>query len=456
MRQIKFFILNNFLLVILITLYGNVIYAQKKSVARAAAVAGFRAAVVKTDITPQTPQWLRGYDPRQSTGVQDKLYLRIVALDDGRNQFFLVSSDLVGMPPAEYERVASLLKSRYGINPLNVWWSATHTHSAPEIGAQFRGISYPSMAKRAKLAAQHEIDTLYTAMLEQKLIDGIIEARSKLAPARLGVGWGFSQANINRRAIDVDGKASLGLNPDGAVDRRIGLLRIDKEDGNPLVLIANYPMHGTVMNGENTMISGDAPGIVSEYVEQQIGAPVLYINGAAGNLAPIYSVYPNSRSGHLGQFRVLLGDKILEANRKILSTTDTVRLVVGSVTVETPRKPDLGWSPDLSNYTRTTKTGVNMVRLPIRFLKINDDIAIWSAPVELFCEISNEIRQRSPFPFTFYFGYTNGSLGYLTTAEAWEHDGYEPSVSPFTPAAEKDLTEAVISYLQSEMRSPGH
>src|SRR6185503_2550219 len=116
-----------------------------------------------------------------------------------------------------------------------------------------------------------------------------------------------------------DGKASLGLNPDGAVDRRIGLLRIDKEDGSPLALIANYAIHGTVLGPSNLEISGDAPGIVSEYVEQKIGAPVLFINGAAGNMAPIYSVYPNPESGHLSQFKVLLGDKILEAYKKISS-----------------------------------------------------------------------------------------------------------------------------------------
>ncbi len=453
MKRTKFSVLNIFIPAVLIILSSNVTSAQKKSAAGNMASEGFRAAVVKINITPQTQQWLRGYNPRQSTGVLDSLYLRIVALDDGKTQFFLVSTDIVGMPPPEYDRVASLLKSRYGISPLNVWWSSTHTHSAPEIAAQFRGVPFPSMANRAKLADGHATDTVYTAMLERKIIGGIIEARGKLAPARIGMGWGFSLANINRRAIDIDGKASLGLNPDGAVDRRIGLLRIDKEDGNPLALIANYPMHGTVMSGENTKISGDAPGVVSEYVEKNIGAPVLYINGAAGNLAPIYSVYPNARSGHLGQFRVLLGDRILEANSKITSTTGSVRLVVGSLMVETPRRSDLGWSPDLGNYTRTTASGVNMVRLPIRFLKINDDIAIWSAPVELFCEISNEIRQRSPFPYTFYFGYTNGSLGYLTTAAAWDHDGYEPSVSPFTPAAEKDLIEAVLGYLQGEMRS---
>ena len=38
---------------------------------------------------------------------------------------------------------------------------------------------------------------------------------------------------------------------------------------------------------------------------------------------------------------------------------------------------------------------------------------IWSAPVELFCEIAMDVRQRSPFAYTLYFGYTNGWLGYL-------------------------------------------
>ena len=288
-------------------------------------------------------------------------------------------------------------------------------------------------------------------MLYGKLIDGIREAREQLAPARLGVGWGFSQANINRRAVDIDGEASLGLNPDGPVDRRIGMLRIEKENGTVMALIANYPIHGTVLGGENQLISGDAPGIVSTYVEEKTGAPLIFINGAAGNLAPIYSVYPTPESGHLGEFRVLLGDKILDANRKISTTTNEVVLNSGAITVETPRRAGLSWPAHFASYTRTTNTGVNMVRLPIRFLRINEDIAIWSAPVELFCEISNEIRDRSPFPYTFYFGYTNGWLGYLLTAEEYKHGGYEPTVSPYTPQAAGDLTEAVVAHLQGEM-----
>ena len=89
------------------------------------------------------------------------------------------------------------------------------------------------------------------------------------------------------------------------------------------------------------------------------------------------------------------------------------------------------------------------MRLPVRFLKINDEVAIWSAPIELFVEVANEVRDRSPFPYTFYFGYCNGALGYLPTEAGWKEGGYETRVSPFTPAAAKDLTESVVNYLES-------
>jgi neutral ceramidase len=120
--------------------------------------------------------------------------------------------------------------------------------------------------------------------------------------------------------------------------------------------------------------------------------------------------------------------------------------------VEGERKPGLGWPEALKKYSRTAKQGTNLVRLPVNFLKINDNIGIWAAPLELFCEISNEIRDRSPFPFTFYYGYTNGWLGYLPTEEEWKHGGYEVDVvSPYTPAMGRTLIENVVSYFEGEL-----
>ena len=406
----------------------------------------FRASVVKIDITPDKPQWLLGYGPRQSTGVHDHIYHRIVAMDDGKTQFFLVSTDICLYSPSVYDEITKRLAAEAGINPLQVWWSTTHTHAAPEVGPP--GLGAVFMGERY----EHDHNTEYSARTEKALIDGIKEARAKLQPARLGVGVGFANATINRRALDKEGEAFLGLNPYGPVDHQIGLIRLEKADGSPLAFIANYAMHGTVLGDENNKITGDAPGTVAEYVEQQLGAPMLYINGAAGNIAPIYTVYPDFESGHLSQFRVLLGDRIIEANSHLGPTTSDVELNLGEKIVETPRKPGFGWAPDLGNYLRTTSTGATMIRLPIRFLRINNDVAIWTAPLELFCEVAIDVRNNSNFPYTFYFGYTNGWLGYLPTKEEFAHKGYEPKTSPFTDNGADDLAHAVTTYLAGKSR----
>jgi lysophospholipase L1-like esterase len=430
------------LLIISLLLYSNISFEQGNSQFNHK---GFRAAVVKVNITPEDSQYMLGYGPRKSTAIRDSIYHRIVVMDDGKMQFALVSTDICICNCAEYDRIALKISKELGISPQNFWWTTTHTHSAPEVGPA--GLDSLFLGDRY----DHDRDAKYAALVENRMINGIRQAQKDLKPAKLGVGWGYSQANINRRAKDIDDVAFLGMDPDGATDRKIGIIRLDKVDGSPLAIIANYPIHGTCLGG-TAYISGDVPGVVSEYVQQQLGVPCLFINGAAGNLAPIYSVGNNVEDPFLNQFRTLLGDKILEANSKII-TNKEVKLYSQEIVVETPRKKDLGWPFSYGKYTRTTLSGENMVRIPIQFLKINDDIAIWNGPCEMFCEISNEVRSRSPFPYTFYYGYANGWLGYVPTEEEWKYKGYEPSVSPFTPIAAKDITESVVGVLQGKLYS---
>jgi hypothetical protein len=410
------------------------------------AVGNFRAAVTKVDITPSGSKWLAGYPARKSTGIHDHIFHRVVALDDGRTQFFLISSDLCLFAPSVYDELTAELKSETGIEPVQVWWTVTHTHSAPEFGPP--GLPRVMMPERYN----HEPDQEYTARVETLLIDGIKEARAKLAPARLVVGTGFSAANINRRARDVNGHISLGLNPDGPADRQIGVIRLEHPDGTPIALIANYSMHGTALGQENTLITGDVPGTVEAYVEQKIGAPMLFINGAAGNLAPIYTVQPSFDAFHITEFDVLLGDRILAANRSLGMATSQVRLRPSENVVETPRRAGFGWDKSLGNYLHAAGGEAGTIRMPVRFLIINDEVALWSAPVELFCEISMNVRDHSPYPHTFYFGYANGWLGYLPTRQAFAEGGYETQTNPFTEQVENDLTNVVIAYLQGHGR----
>jgi hypothetical protein len=209
-------------------------------------------------------------------------------------------------------------------------------------------------------------------------------------------------------------------------------------------------MHGTVLGGQSKEISGDGPGVVASYLEEKLGAPALYINGAAGNIAPIYTVQPDIKRAHLGEFRVLLGDRILNANRSLGPGGD-VELWLGEKWIETPRKAGMGWPVDLPSYASKNPGGTDLVRIPVRFLRIGDSV-LWAAPVELFCEIAIRVRNESPFRNTFFLGYANGWLGYLPTAEAFREGGYEPRTSPFSEQVEKDFGDGVVSFLHGMPR----
>ena len=403
----------------------------------APARADLRAAAAKVDITPRNSQWLLGYQARQSDGVLDHIYHRVLALDAGGTPFYLISTDVCLLSPSFHDAVMRELQTRTGVDPAHVWWSVTHTHAAPELGP-------PDMYKVLLGRSDHEWDREYTKLVVDALIEAVKTAHDTLEPARLSVATTAANANINRRARDVDGKTSLGLNPDGPVDRQVNLIRVQRPDGSPIALVVNYAMHGTVMSGQNLKISGDAPGVVAAYVEEQLGGTVLYINGAAGNIAPIYSVYADPSSGHLSQFRVLLGDRVISAVRAMPSGTDRVVIRHARQVVETPRRADLSWPDEMATYATNDR---QRLRLPLRFVAINDNV-IWSAPVEMFCEIAMGIRERSPFKQTFYFGYTNGWFGYLPTARGFDEGGYEPRTSPFTSQVESDLTTAVNGFLR--------
>ena len=125
-----------------------------------------------------------------------------------------------------------------------------------------------------------------------------------------------------------------------------------------------------------------------------------------------------------------------------------MNLRASRIVVETPKRPELKWSDELKDYLRVSPDGTETLLVPLRFLSINEDTVIWSAPLELFCEISNEIRDRSPFANTFYFGYTSGTLCYLPTEQEYLAGGYEPKTSPFTASAAGHLSAAVNRHLR--------
>ncbi|HID23490.1 MAG TPA: hypothetical protein EYP14_13985, partial [Planctomycetaceae bacterium] len=186
-------------------------------------------------------------------GVHDRIYHRVAALHDGRTTFLLVSSDICTISPAFYLAFCKRLELQTGIKPGQVWWCTTHTHSAPHVGPHDLGPLFAGTLGD-RFSIQH--DTAYWTWVTDRLFEGIGRARLGLQPARLGIGTGTARANVNRRQRRPDGRIVLGVNPDGPVDRQIGLLRLERNDGTLFGLVANYAIHGTALGGGNKLISG--------------------------------------------------------------------------------------------------------------------------------------------------------------------------------------------------------
>ena len=91
--------------------------------------------------------------------------------------------------------------------------------------------------------------------------------------------------------------------------------------------------------------------------------------------------------------------------------------------------------------------GETTITLPFTAVSIGD-IAFAAAPYEMFDTNGVEIRNASPFNMTFICAYTNGHMGYIPSALAFPHGGYEVYVSRFVSGTAETTVNTIVSMLQ--------
>src|SRR5205807_1389453 len=53
-----------------------------------------------------------------------------------------------------------------------------------------------------------------------------------------------------------------------------------------IALVWTFAIHGTVLGARNLRLSGDVMGVASRELERDLGIPVLFVNGAVGDVSP--------------------------------------------------------------------------------------------------------------------------------------------------------------------------
>lgn len=411
-----------------------------------------RAGVGRVNITPAIGAWLVGFAGRAGgcSSIHDDLLATALVLESGDERVAIVSCDIISVHPELIRQTRELAHAATGIAEDHIMICCSHTHSAPPGYGLPR--SYPT-------------DQAYANYLPYRLAGAIQLANDGLQPARIGHATGSAVIGINRREVVGPGKTILGENPDGPVDYDVGVLRIDTVNGTPIASLLNYTCHPVILGPHSLAVSADWVGRTRAVVEAATGVPMLFVQGAAGDINPLRGVQDNYRNCQwLG---TILAGETIRVYGSIDPSQDEVRLAAANRQIELPLKPlpdadgetAVSWSaiPDRldKEFPWTAQVGDEGAQLEVQALAVGD-LGFVSAAAEPFVETGLATKADSPFARTFFAGYTNGCVGYVPTAQAYPHRGYEVVTAhygyrlpnPMAPESEQMLVQACREILK--------
>ena len=228
------------------------------------------AGAATADITPDDSQFLYGYPhvPRYSTGVHDPLLASALYVSDGATAVAMVATDVIFVPKALAGRARQRIAAVTGVPASHVMITATHTHSGPIT------VSYISNEADAVVPAP---DPRFLQQLEDGIVAAARDAHAAARPAQIGLAVADGSAvGGNRR------------DPTGPSNPRVPVLVVRAADGAPIAAMLVCSMHPTVLHEDSTLISGDFPAMMRQYLQRTVlhGCPVVCHTGPCGNQSP--------------------------------------------------------------------------------------------------------------------------------------------------------------------------
>ena len=379
-----------------------------------------RAGFAKTDITPGRECGLIGYEFRQeelpsgNAGVHDPLYARALVLHDGGEPAALVSLDLCVLETPLARELRAAVAAKLKVGPERVCVCCTHTHSGPfprSAGARRRERRSRRAASRSRRQpARAFMDALrageaYTAFLREQLVAAASQANGLLYPVRVSAQQAPLGLGYNRRVRTKEGVKHC-WNPQEFPDRPPGpapdptctVVLLRQENGPRSYLLWSVGAHPVTLGKTSRVVSADYPGLACALLEEELpGCRPMFFLGAAGDVHPWVATQEDP-----GQVR--WAARAAAAFVALLS-----QATFGSD------------DQALRIAARTCRIGRNEL-----------DLAVWRlgparlafAPVELFSELSSDLRRRVGAPLLMATC-SNGWHGYFPTRAACAEGGYE-------------------------------
>ena len=407
-----------------------------------AQTSAFRVGFAKRDITPSEPLPMWGYGARHdalSTGMLDPLYAAALVIQAGEKKLAIVGLDL-GRAPAErsLQNIRRRIKEKTGIDSSFI--AGSHSHHTPVLELS---------DEPGKGRGRFDAALRYYKQMEDGIVEAVVEADSKLAAAKMATG------SVQLEGFNRNRHTKLAPKPS---DRELALMRFDDMTGKPVAILVNFAAHPTMIPAATLKFSADYVGVLKKTIEKEVGAPAVFMQGAAGD----QSVNEGPNKGYQA-FGEALGREAV----KVAAALKTEEVGHPSLDVKEERfkfapRVDLGnpfvraayakaFFPELiPNFADEYVDGVRP-RLTVALL--NGDVALVGVSGEFFSNHSIRLKERARVKQLFFFGYSNGYHQYFPTIEAVAEGGYgaDSPVSPVAIGAGEQLMNTALLWLYQMM-----
>jgi neutral ceramidase len=258
-----------------------------------------------------------------SGGWQTRVPVDAIWLDNGEEAAVIVRMDLIYSFDGLTEEIGARLSAETGRDLTDsVFHVTNHSHS-----------SYGPFSRATFLFFGGDFfrEEIFQRMV-QSAVDVAMEAHATLQPAAIGLGIDEQFDPIGEDHIFRDRRTENDhlLGPEGEEtgpgwkDARASMLRVDGTDGTPIAAMFAFGIHGTVMGGDNALISVEAPGHIPLLLNERYGGPVwMHAQGAGGDSSPSGRWNDFARMEYLGE---VAADRLLELYDSIELTSEPLIL----------------------------------------------------------------------------------------------------------------------------------
>ncbi len=428
----------------------------------------WRAGTARTDITPAQGLWMAGYAARTrpAEGVLHPLWVKALALQaPDSDPAVVVTSDLLGLPRGMSERLAAVLRERFGLERSRVMLTSSHTHSGPVLAGALADI-YPIDAAQSLLIDE------YSRRLEEKIVETVGAALEGMRPARLYAGDGKALFAVNRRnnkEAEVPALKARGAKLKGPVDHSVPVLAVRDEAGRLIAVLFGYACHATTL--DQYQWSGDYPGFAQIDLEAAHSRAVALFFAGCGadqNPLPRRSVELCRKYGAMLAASVegVLGRRMRRLNPVLRTAFSVVDIGFGGplsrARLEQIATEASGfrqrWAKRLMDLQEQGVPFQTSYPYPVQVWRLGKDQRWVALGGEVVVDYALRLK-KAYGSRTWVAGYANDVMAYIPSARIQREGGYESSSMdvyglPGTGWA-GDIEERIIDAVRAELEGSG-